>query len=106
MDYLTRIKLIILASVSAIITIISFQFADFQTVAEGVEYGIWRGFPFGYFFSGEYIDWSITPFPNWIYYSYWRPLAWIGDFLVYFIFIGSTFLLIDLFLKRLLKIEH
>jgi len=106
MDYLTRIKLIILTSVSAIITIISFQFTDFEAVTEGVEYGIWRGFPFGYFFTGEYIDWSVTPLPDWIGFSYWRPLAWVGDFLIYFIFIGSVFLLIDFYLKRLVKLDH
>jgi len=107
MKLLTVIKVIVAIGVAATLTVITFNIGFFQTVEEGVHYGIWYGFPLGYYFNGYYIDWSAGGFPSWLPLSYWVIRNWIVDFLIWFALVGSTLILIDLGLKRILRVaEH
>jgi len=105
-NYLKLIKLIVVLGVAATLTVTSFNFANFELLKNGAAYGIWRGFPLGYYFAGTFVDWSGGgPFPSWLPLSFWKIGNWILDFAIWFILAVALLLLIEFGLKKLFKIE-
>jgi hypothetical protein len=106
MKFLTAIKLTVVFGIAETLTVLSFNFAYFETIKAEISYGIWHGFPFGYYFNGMFLDHSNGgPLPNWLPLNFWVIHNWVFDFIIWFILVGSVLFLIEFLLKKLLKVD-
>ncbi len=102
------VKVIAVLLVAAGITYLTYQFQYFEHIEEGVEYGIWHGFPLGYYFKGYHITWgngANEMIADWNVVNRWQYLNLGIDFLTYAGLTGGILFLVEKVLKKLLKIE-
>lgn len=101
-------KIVAVLIIAGVVTYLTDQFHYFQEIEKNVEYGIWHGFPLGFYFEGYHVNWGdgvSSPFADWVPLHRWNYYNIACDFLIYAIFVGSVLFLIEKGLKKLLKIQ-
>lgn len=101
-------KVIVVLLLAGVVTYLTDNFHYFEHLQQGVEYGIWHGFPLPFYFDGYHINWGQNPgepIADWNKLQFWRYQNLALDYLIYALFIGGTLFLIEKGLKKLLKIE-
>ena len=101
---LTVLKIVVVLILAGLVTYWAKGFHHFEHSEGGVEYGIWEGFPLGYYFSGYHINWGdgkTVEIADWQEISRWNYINLGINFGIYVILIGGILYLAEYFLKKI-----
>lgn len=101
---LTILKIVVIMLVAGIVLYLTNNFHYFEHIIEGVEYGIWHGFPLGFYFEGYHVNWgdgASAPIADWEKVSRWNYSHLAIDYVIYFLLVAGILYLAEFILKKI-----